>query len=333
MAFWNPVIEKVEGKLTGWKSKLLSFGGRISLLKSVLVNSNIGLVVGNGENIYFWTDEWIGTGTLAQMFPRIFALANNKNGRIAEYDRWEENVWRWDISLRRNLFDWEVTQWDRLETLLIDVQISKTLKDDMVWKGEANGLYTTKSFCKKLMEPTDMRDKIWKNIWASLAPHRIEAFVWQLLHGKVGVKEELIWMTQCWEISKIRVASWANAKWPNEYPSVLTTFMFPEVGCGGRKKTKERKSATWEKPKLGQLKFNVDGAAQGCPGPAEIGGWIKDPASASWRLRFWMNQIERFKELCTEWEIRHSPREANQEADSLAKAAIHLQSEILGRML
>ncbi|KAL4385916.1 hypothetical protein GQ457_09G028800 [Hibiscus cannabinus] len=35
---WDPVVEKVRLKLSGWKSKTLSFGGRITLVKSVLSN-------------------------------------------------------------------------------------------------------------------------------------------------------------------------------------------------------------------------------------------------------------------------------------------------------
>ena len=33
---WNPVIEKCEKKLTRWKSQYISFGGRVTLINSVV---------------------------------------------------------------------------------------------------------------------------------------------------------------------------------------------------------------------------------------------------------------------------------------------------------
>ncbi|EOY21945.1 Uncharacterized protein TCM_014115 [Theobroma cacao] len=36
--FWDPILEKVKRKLAGWKTKMLSFEGRITLLKSVLTS-------------------------------------------------------------------------------------------------------------------------------------------------------------------------------------------------------------------------------------------------------------------------------------------------------
>lgn len=38
LAFWNPIIDRVEKKLARWKSILLSLGGRITLLKFVLMS-------------------------------------------------------------------------------------------------------------------------------------------------------------------------------------------------------------------------------------------------------------------------------------------------------
>lgn len=36
MDSWSPILEKLKGKLSVWKAKTLSFGGRITLAKDVL---------------------------------------------------------------------------------------------------------------------------------------------------------------------------------------------------------------------------------------------------------------------------------------------------------
>ena len=35
---WSPIVDKVRKKLSSWKRKLLSFAGRLTLIKSVLSN-------------------------------------------------------------------------------------------------------------------------------------------------------------------------------------------------------------------------------------------------------------------------------------------------------
>ncbi|EOY02885.1 Uncharacterized protein TCM_017287 [Theobroma cacao] len=105
---WRPVIQKVQNRLVGWQSKLLFMGGKITLMRSVLSNlptyhmsifpMPIGvqpffdLAFGDGENIRFWLDHWTENGCLKEMFPRIYALAENKCRVVKEFGQWENGI-------------------------------------------------------------------------------------------------------------------------------------------------------------------------------------------------------------------------------------------------
>ncbi|GKC47095.1 protein chromatin remodeling 4, partial [Tanacetum coccineum] len=131
---WNSVVEKFKNRLADWKAKSMSFGGRLTLVKSVLeslpfyyfsmfrvplsenggggskgkgslwvrviksihgecgglgdisgggdeleglglefVSSFVG-EVGNGNDIRFWVDIWVGGVRLCDLFPRLYHL-------------------------------------------------------------------------------------------------------------------------------------------------------------------------------------------------------------------------------------------------------------------
>ncbi|WRX29436.1 Reverse transcriptase zinc-binding domain - like 10 [Theobroma cacao] len=106
---------------------------KIHLVKWDKVVPNFGFAVGKGDNLLFWSDEWIDGIILSQAFSRIFTLTVNKNGKVVDFGQWEEDSWLWN---------------DKIE-------------------------------------------KIWKYVWTGLAPFRVEAFVWQLMHGKIVVKDRL----------------------------------------------------------------------------------------------------------------------------------------------
>ncbi|KAK8522819.1 hypothetical protein V6N12_056514 [Hibiscus sabdariffa] len=55
---------------------------------------NISYVVGNDKRIQFWSDIWVGESALMRSFPRIFALACQKRGTIADFGRVvDDAVW------------------------------------------------------------------------------------------------------------------------------------------------------------------------------------------------------------------------------------------------
>ncbi|EOY08336.1 Uncharacterized protein TCM_022692 [Theobroma cacao] len=49
------------------------------------VVEEMGLSLGNGNNIGFWEEEWIEGFILKKAFPKVYALANKKKGKVAEF--------------------------------------------------------------------------------------------------------------------------------------------------------------------------------------------------------------------------------------------------------
>ena len=68
---------------------------------------NIRCVVGDGSDILFWFDKWVGNIPLRLKYPRLFELTVDKNCKVADMRRlgWADDgrAWVW----RRRLFAWE----------------------------------------------------------------------------------------------------------------------------------------------------------------------------------------------------------------------------------
>ncbi|KAK8604824.1 hypothetical protein V6N13_082293 [Hibiscus sabdariffa] len=78
---WRPVLENFRQRLEGWKGKLLSFGGRITLLRSVC----------NNLPVYFMSLFCMPV-EVAKTFERMMAsfLWGNKTNRSIHWVRWKD---------------------------------------------------------------------------------------------------------------------------------------------------------------------------------------------------------------------------------------------------
>ncbi|XP_038995739.1 uncharacterized protein LOC120120058 [Hibiscus syriacus] len=156
---------------------------------------NLCVRAGNGESVQFWYDVWLGTVPLNDRFPRLFALSNNKGGKVAEFRLYNDSDGVWDIQTRRNLVDWEVEQWLQLISPLNSYSLSLVEDDCWVWLGTGEGCFTAKSSMQLYFdrEGNDEVEGKWERYaWKGVAPPRVETFVWQLTHHRVAVKEELL---------------------------------------------------------------------------------------------------------------------------------------------
>ncbi|GKC95668.1 putative RNA-directed DNA polymerase, eukaryota, reverse transcriptase zinc-binding domain protein [Tanacetum coccineum] len=86
---WKLLVDKFHSKLSSWKASLLSYGGCLTLLKTVWA----ALIL---EIIRFWKDTWLGSLPLQCRFNRLFRLDQNEDCLIV--DRISNGQWKWDWS-------------------------------------------------------------------------------------------------------------------------------------------------------------------------------------------------------------------------------------------
>ncbi|EOY32391.1 Uncharacterized protein TCM_040284 [Theobroma cacao] len=119
----RPKVEKVETRLVGWKTKFLSIAKKDTLLRFILaslsifymfiflmlkgvirelekidrrflrVSSNMQMAVSDGSRIMFWVGRWMDGRVMKEVFPKIYALARNKQRLIEKYGSWAGENW------------------------------------------------------------------------------------------------------------------------------------------------------------------------------------------------------------------------------------------------
>ncbi|KAK8663773.1 hypothetical protein V6N13_083578 [Hibiscus sabdariffa] len=136
-------------------------------------------------------DVWIGNIPLKTAYPRIHALALLKEGVISDFGSLENGGWRWNITLRRRLFDWEVQLWNDFANLLNSVASGSYSVDSLRWAANSNSFYSPKSFCILAKNANNGSDDLWRLVWANVAPPKAEVFLWRLLLGKIPIMVEL----------------------------------------------------------------------------------------------------------------------------------------------
>ncbi|GKA05534.1 reverse transcriptase domain, reverse transcriptase zinc-binding domain protein [Tanacetum coccineum] len=169
---WNNVVEKFKNRLR--------------------VSSSFVGEVGNGNDIRFWVDTWVGGVRLCDRFPRLYHLDRSKEGRVAEKGKWVDNVWCWDLGWVRNLRGRVCNDFEDLQALLQNVVIKFDCKDRWRWAFQENGVFTVKDLTKLVEEKTlSVASGADATIWNKWVPKKVNIFVWRALQGRLPVREEL----------------------------------------------------------------------------------------------------------------------------------------------
>ncbi|XP_071729191.1 uncharacterized protein [Rutidosis leptorrhynchoides] len=156
MESWNPVLDKFTKRLSDWKARSVSFGGRLTLVKSVLNSlplyyfslfraspcgnciDGLGIPfhsffvrkIGNGASTSFWNDLWIGNMALKTVGSRIMRVGS-------------EVVHNW--SWGREPTGRAGGELAELSELIHSASMDPECDDSWTWSLSGNGIFKTKT--------------------------------------------------------------------------------------------------------------------------------------------------------------------------------------------
>ncbi|XP_016206787.1 uncharacterized protein LOC107647186 [Arachis ipaensis] len=159
------------------------------------VISGLAMEVGDGRRTLFWEDNWVQGGPLKVRFSRLFSVSNQQGSVIGDCGFWDGLKWIWNFHWRRELFQWELELVHQLHDMLRPVKLSADREDNLVWKFDNKGIFSTNSFLHVLQLETLSEEitsySFTSSIWKGLVPPRIELFGWFVLVGRVNTRERL----------------------------------------------------------------------------------------------------------------------------------------------
>ncbi|GKB67695.1 RNA-directed DNA polymerase, eukaryota [Tanacetum coccineum] len=167
---WNMIIKEVNA---------LKFQG-VDLL------ANCKLRVGSGMRAKFWSDIWIKDNQLCFLFPRLYALENNKECLVAE--KMQGSI---TGSFRRSVRGGvESQQLEHLQVLIEAVVLSNA-DDRWVWDLNGEGTFHVKD-ARKIMDDFFLPKASVATRWIKSVPIKINVFTWKLHLDRLPTRVNLV---------------------------------------------------------------------------------------------------------------------------------------------
>ncbi|GKD60598.1 putative RNA-directed DNA polymerase, eukaryota, reverse transcriptase zinc-binding domain protein [Tanacetum coccineum] len=169
IASWKTLVDRFHMRLSSWKANLLSIGGRLTLIKSVLGS------LGCGTRIRFWKDIWVGETPLFTRYNRLYHLDQDKDCIII--DRINNGQWSWNWSRTslgvRNLAHL-CDMLNEIGQLNIDVN-----EYTCTWSLGPNGTFTVKDAHYRI-DQNILPTLAHATTWDKSIPRKVNVFMWRL---------------------------------------------------------------------------------------------------------------------------------------------------------
>ncbi|XP_022041625.1 uncharacterized protein LOC110944221 [Helianthus annuus] len=148
-------------------------------------------IVGNGSNIRFWIDHWVGDGPLMDLWPSLFSLETDKscrvNDRISVSGGLISVKWDW---LRQPSSLGEVAELQGCSVLLEGLHMSDS-RDKWRWTPCASGIYSTQSFKALSIDP-ELPRCFFSVKGSRWVPTKCNILVWRAALDRLPTKQALL---------------------------------------------------------------------------------------------------------------------------------------------
>lgn len=181
----------IPGDATTW-SRIVNHCVRNNKLQDIVNEQSLVLIV-NGKKTKFWLDCWLNNHCLAEHFPTLFQLSNDKAASIAKMGMWEGYEWIWFFSWIRPLRGRNIGLLDQLYTILSTVLMDKDGEDRLIWKDNNSGRFSVKSLCGLLSsKPSTNNAFSFAGIWKGIVPPKVEIFCWMAIINRINTRCMLV---------------------------------------------------------------------------------------------------------------------------------------------
>ncbi|GAU50935.1 hypothetical protein TSUD_411320 [Trifolium subterraneum] len=188
VSFWEPVVNRIQSRLTIWKSRFLSFDGRLVLLKSVLTSLPVYALsffkALSGKWCWQMLVDKYGLWyrTLAAWMSTVAEMIALGWGGGCE-------TWLW----QRQLWAWEEEMVEECRALLADVELKDNITYYWVWRPDPSAGYSvrgaydllTSRGAQVVTATTDL-------IWHKQVPLKVSMAAWLLLRNRLPTKDNLV---------------------------------------------------------------------------------------------------------------------------------------------
>ncbi|GJX85916.1 reverse transcriptase domain, reverse transcriptase zinc-binding domain protein [Tanacetum coccineum] len=173
-----------------WRD-IIRVGDELEGLGVDFISSFMG-EVGNGADIRFWINRWVGGIRLCDRFTRLYHLDRHKEGKVEEKGKWIDNVWRWKWEWVRNIRGMVCKDLEDLRIIFQNVVININCRDRWRWALQESGDFTVRGLTKLVEEKIHNTDSGGgATTWNNLVPKKVNIFIWRDLKGRLPVREEL----------------------------------------------------------------------------------------------------------------------------------------------